>query len=80
MDYEVLEQMLKTPARYVGCIGSAKKLDATKRRLVAAGVPEVAFERLFSPIGLSIRAETPAEIAISVAAEMIQFRANSTSD
>jgi len=74
-DYDVLEQVLRTPARYVGCIGSARKLDATKRRLVEAGVPESAFRRLYSPIGLKIKAETPAEIAISVAAEMILFRA-----
>jgi len=75
MDFEVLEQMLRTPAPYVGCIGSAKKLEATKRRLIGAGVPESAFEKLYSPIGLKIKAETPAEIAVSVAAEMILFRA-----
>ena len=74
-DFEVLDQMLRTQARYVGCIGSAKKLEATKKRLVEAGLPEPAFEKLFCPIGLKIKAETPAEIAISVAAEMIQFRA-----
>ena len=75
MDYDVLEQTLRTPARYIGCIGSARKLAATKQRLIGAGVPEAAFERLHSPIGLKIMAETPAEIAVSVAAEMIQFRA-----
>ena len=74
-DYEVLEQMLKTQAPYVGCIGSAKKLDATKRRLIEAGVTQSALSRLYSPIGLKIKAETPAEIAVSVAAEMILFRA-----
>ena len=74
-DYEVLEQMLRTRAPYVGCIGSAKKLDAVKRRLIDAGVPGAAFERLYSPIGLKIKAETPAEIAVSVTAEMIQLRA-----
>jgi xanthine dehydrogenase accessory factor len=76
MDFEVLEQTLRTHARYVGCIGSAKKLEATKRRLVDAGIAETAFERLYSPIGLKIKAETPAEIAISIAAEMIMFRAS----
>ena len=75
-DYDVLEQMLRTPARYVGCIGSASKLDATKRRLIEAGVSEAAFDKLYSPIGLKIKAETPAEIAVSVAAEMILFRAS----
>ena len=75
-DFEVLDQMLRTGAGYVGCIGSAKKLEATKKRLLEAGVPASAFEKLYSPIGLKIKAETPAEIAVSVAAEMILFRAN----
>ena len=74
-DFEVLFHTLGTPARYVGCIGSARKLAATKQRLMDAGIPESAFEKLYSPIGLKIKAETPAEIAISVAAEMILFRA-----
>ncbi|MCL1835103.1 MAG: XdhC family protein [Oscillospiraceae bacterium] len=74
-DFEVLDQTLRTPARYVGCIGSSKKLAATKQRLADASVPESAFENLYCPIGLQIKAETPAEIAVSVAAEMILFRA-----
>ena len=74
-DFEVLLHTLNTPARYVGCIGSARKLAATKQRLLEAGTPEAAFEKLYSPIGLKIKAETPAEIAISVAAEMVLFRA-----
>ena len=74
-DYEVLEQMLRTQAPYIGCIGSAGKLRSIKRRLIDAGIPETAFVRLYSPIGLKIKAETPAEIAVSVAAEMILFRA-----
>ena len=74
-DFEVLDQMLRTPARYVGCIGSSRKISATKARLLDAGVPESAFENLYSPIGLKIKAETPAEIAISIAAEMVLFRA-----
>ena len=74
-DYEVLEQLLKTQARYIGCIGSAKKMDTIRRRLIGAGIPEDALKRLFSPIGLKIKADTPAEIAISIAAEMILFRA-----
>ena len=74
-DYEVLEQTLRTGALYVGCIGSAKKMEAIKRRLVDGGLPETALSRLFSPIGLKIKAETPAEIAVSVAAELIKFRA-----
>lgn len=80
MDYEVLEQMLRTPACYVGCIGSAKKLTATKQRLTEAGVADSAFDKLYSPIGLKIKAETPAEIAVSVAAEMILLRASQSAE
>jgi xanthine dehydrogenase accessory factor len=75
-DYEVIAQTLATPAAYIGCIGSRRKVAATKARLFAEkGYTEEDFARVHTPIGLDIGAETPAEIAISVAAEMIKFRA-----
>ena len=74
-DYEVLRQALRTEATYVGCIGSRKKVAATRERLLAAGISQKDVERVHSPIGLDIGAETPEEIAISVAAEMIAHRA-----
>jgi len=74
-DYELLEQTLPTGASYVGCIGSHHKVAVTTQRLQEAGMPQEAIDRMFSPIGLSIKAETPEEIAISVAAEMILHRA-----
>ena len=74
-DYEVLEQALRTPARYVGCIGSKHKVAATQKKLREAGVPEADIQRTVSPIGLPIGGETPAEIAISIAAQMIACRA-----
>ena len=74
-DLEVLEQTLKTPVRYVGCMGSASKRGATTKRLREAGVSEDALGKLHSPIGIKIKAETPAEIAISIAAEMILLKA-----
>lgn len=75
-DYEVLAQILATPASYIGCIGSRKKTSATKERLFEEkGFTETDFARVHTPIGLEILAETPAEIAISIAAEMIRFRA-----
>lgn len=73
-DAVVLEQVLRTPARYIGMIGSRKKLAATKERLLAAGFGEADFARMHSPIGLPIGGSTPQEIAISIAAEMIQVR------
>ena len=74
-DYEVLEQVLRTPAGYIGLIGSRHKIAATRERLRQAGFPDGAFDRVHTPIGLSIRAETPEEIAISIAAQMILYRA-----
>ena len=74
-DFDILEQMLKTRASYVGCIGSARKIETFKRRLIDSGIPEAELKRLYSPIGIKIKAETPAEIAVSIAAEMILFRA-----
>ena len=76
-DFDVLEQMLKSEARYVDCMGDAKKLADIKKRLVETGVPQRALNKLYSPIGLKIKAGTLAEIAISIAAEMILFRAES---
>lgn len=74
-DFIVLEQMLRTEATYIGVIGSRHKIAATNARLLAAGIPEEALARIHTPIGLAIGAETPAEIAISVAAELIAHRA-----
>ena len=74
-DYEVLEQVLRTPATYIGCIGSKKKVAVTRERLAAAGFSRQDIDRVHAPIGLPILAETPEEIAVSIAAEMIRHRA-----
>lgn len=74
-DYEVLCQVLRSGARYLGCIGSRRKLALCRERLLAAGFTEVEYARLHAPIGLPIGAETPEEIAVSVAAELIGVRA-----
>ena len=73
-DYEVLRQALRTPARYIGVIGSRKKVAATRERLLTDGFTQSDLSRIHSPIGLPILAETPAEIAVSIAAEMIAER------
>lgn len=75
-DFEVIAQVLATPASYIGCIGSGKKVAATRARLFnERGIGEDEFARVHTPIGLKILAETPAEIAISIAGEMIKYRA-----
>ncbi|MDR0838836.1 MAG: XdhC family protein [Oscillospiraceae bacterium] len=75
-DYEVLEQSLPTPAAYVGAMGSKRKMAIIRERLrEEAGLAPEVVARLVSPIGLQIGAETPEELAISMAAQLIQFRA-----
>lgn len=66
---------LRTPARYIGVIGSRKKTAAVNARLKEQGFTDDDLGRVTTPIGLSIGARTPAEIAVSVAAQLIQIRA-----
>ena len=74
-DYEVLTQVLRSGAKYLGCIGSRRKLALCRERLLECGFTEAEYSRLHAPIGLAIGAQTPEEIAVSVAAEMIAVRA-----
>jgi len=74
-DRSVLKQALATDAAYVGMIGSRKKVAETFRALSDEGVTPEDIARVHAPIGLSIGAETPEEIAISIAAQLIQVRA-----
>lgn len=69
-------QVLRTPACYIGVIGSRRKAAAAAERLREEyGIQPEEIARIHTPIGLSIGAETPAEIAVSIAAEMIRHRA-----
>ena len=74
-DLTVQAQALKTPAKYIGVIGSRKKTAAVFARLRDMGYTDADLQRITTPIGLSIKAETPAEIAVSIAAQLIQLRA-----
>jgi xanthine dehydrogenase accessory factor len=74
-DRTVLAQALKTPATYIGMIGSRKKRDAVYMRLLKDGYTATDIARVHSPIGLSIGADTPEEIAVSIVGEMIAVRA-----
>ncbi len=74
-DYEILRQVLCMQTAYVGVIGSRHKIAATTKRLLDDGISEQDIARMHTPIGLPIKGETPAEIAISIAAEMILCRA-----
>lgn len=74
-DKTVLAQALRTPAAYIGMIGSRKKVAQTFRELEQEGTPAEALARVHAPIGLDIGSETPEEIAVSIVAELIQERA-----
>jgi xanthine dehydrogenase accessory factor len=74
-DYSVLGQALRTPAGYIGLMGSKSKREKIFKALRADGFSTEDLERVFSPIGVAIAAESPAELAISIAAELIRVRA-----
>lgn len=73
-DLACLRWAVSTPARYVGMIGSKRKLVEFFKVLESEGVPASQLERVHSPVGLDIGALTPQEIAVSVVAEMIAVR------
>ena len=74
-DFEVEEQLLRRPLAYIGVIGSKSKTAAVNRRLRACGIPEEAIRSVHTPIGMDIKSVTPAEIAVSIAGELIYVRA-----
>ena len=73
-DRTVLEQALATDAGYIGMVGSKRKREELFRQLRADGFSNADLERVHCPVGLAIGAETPAEIAVSILAELIAFR------
>ncbi|MCB9282978.1 MAG: XdhC family protein [Lewinellaceae bacterium] len=73
-DALVLEQLLEKDLRYLGMLGSKGKAHTIFRRFREKGIPEERLERVYTPIGLPIRSRTPEEIAVSIAAEVIQVK------
>jgi xanthine dehydrogenase accessory factor len=78
-DQALLEQLLtladgREPG-YLGLIGSRRKVELFRQRLTARGVDAARFARVHAPIGLDIGAETPAEIAVAILAQLVQQRA-----
>ncbi len=73
-DMRVLRWAVNTPARYVGMIGSKRKVISIYRELQNEGIPAEKFEHVHAPVGLDIGAVTPEEIAVAIVAEMIAFR------
>jgi xanthine dehydrogenase accessory factor len=73
-DELILEQAIRTSARYIGMIGSGRKVLATYRHLRERGVAQADLDRVRAPIGFRIGAVTAEEIGISIAAELIAVR------
>lgn len=73
-DAAVLAQAMAAHPRYVGCLGSAKKTSFIRRALADAGFADADLACLHMPVGIPLGDETPAEIAISIAAEIITVR------
>ncbi len=74
-DKSVLAQALRTEAVYIGMIGSLRKRDTIFEALVQEGFNGHDLERVYSPIGTDIGAETPEELAVSIVGELIKVRA-----
>jgi xanthine dehydrogenase accessory factor len=73
-DMRVLRWAVHTQARYIGMIGSKRKVIAIYRELGKEGLPRSLFERVHAPIGLDIGAVTPEEIGVAITAELIAVR------
>ncbi len=73
-DKAILTQLIQKDFKYIGMIGSKSKIMAMKEDLRKQGIPIEAFTKLQAPIGLDIGGETPEEIAISIAAEIISAK------
>jgi xanthine dehydrogenase accessory factor len=73
-DSFVLEQAVKSKARYIGMIGSKKKIRTLYQNLMEKGMKKEILGRVHAPIGIDINSETPEEIAVSIVAELIKVR------
>jgi len=77
-DMHILRWAVQTRARYVGMIGSKRKVIEIFKTLRNEGVSEHLFDRVHAPIGLDIGAVTPEEIAVAITAELIAIRRQSS--
>jgi xanthine dehydrogenase accessory factor len=73
-DEPVIEQAIRTEARYIGMIGSKRKISRMWKKLIERGADKARLAQVQAPIGLEIGADTPEEIAVSIVAQLIQSR------
>lgn len=81
-DFDLLRAVLSLgqQPRYIGMIGSRRRVRAAFTALIDGGVPRENLRRVYAPVGLDIGAETPAEIAVSIAAELIRVRRSGSAE
>lgn len=80
-DFKAARALLSTRARYIGVIGSREKIAFVRGRLInEAGISpeEIDAPRFHAPVGIDIHSETPSEVALSIAAELVKIRAEAT--
>jgi len=71
-DVESLQEVIDSPAAYIGMIGSRRRVWAVFKLLFEGGMPAEKLSRIYAPIGLDIGAQTPAEIATSIISEVVK--------
>jgi len=79
-DFEILEYCVKQSFLYLGMIGSRKKVAKAFQQLREKDIDEETFKRIHAPIGIDIGAETPEEIAVAIAAELVAVRSGTEID
>lgn len=80
IDVDGLPALLDTPAAYIGVIGSRRRWETTALQLMEKGVSKEKVDRVTSPMGIELNAETPEEIAVSILAEIIMLRHGGTGE
>lgn len=74
LDEAVAAEVLLRPFKFLGVIGSRRKREMFRKRLAARGLTAEQIDRMRTPVGVDIAAETPPEIAVSIVGELIQVR------
>ena len=80
IDVKYLPEILKIDPQYIGVIGSRKRWIKTTELLLNDGILKSEIEKIFSPIGLDLKGETPEEIALSIMAEILKVKNNASGE
>ena len=80
IDVAGVPALIDSPAAYIGIIGSRRRWETAAAELEGRGVPRARLERIHSPMGLELNAETPEEIAVSILSEIILLRRGGTGE